>query len=579
MSPETPPPVPPSPGESNELSPLPEAVPTTDPPSEDLKWDGDNRNPPKQLKLPGWLSRGLNWMDQRMNPIVVKEVRQAVRSRFVVGTLMTLLVVLVVIVGIVIASLSLSNRFTNTDNGAELFFVVLAILAGFTAFFVPLYTGVRFHSERNDSNTDLLFITTIKPRTIINGKVQIGIMLLMLLFSLCLPFMTFSYLLQGIDLPTIFCIITVAFAGIVALIYLMLFIACIPSGRLIKILFGLAGLGAIGMMFGMILTVSRVTINTGIVDLFSQPEARIAITIMAVVYLLACLIVHVSCVAIISSINSNRMLPVRVTLVFAWTLLLGVMLYFYRDMPGEAMFLFLTCGLGIAGVILMAAICEREEIGPRVKQQVPRNPLLRALAFPFYTGSFRGIFLAVMVAGATIPIWHHYYHKRAMLVPLAKGHIHPLAQRAIDYLESMTPWSILCLYVLAYGLTAIWLRRKLLARRLPGGHTWALCGLMISAGVLVPLFAGFFIGAHRFSDPLAWHLGAVFDVASEKRAVMHLTFVSAWLGLMLLLHLNWIRRQIHEFAPPPRSRPVPSDPDPDSDPPPPTESGSIPQST
>ena len=77
--------------------------------------------------------------------------------------------------------------------------------------FVPLYAGVRLSLERNDANIDLLFVTTITPGAIIRGKYLTAMALTLLIFSACMPFITFTYLLRGIDLPTIFYCLAVGF--------------------------------------------------------------------------------------------------------------------------------------------------------------------------------------------------------------------------------------------------------------------------------------------------------------------------------------------------------------------------------
>ena len=80
--------------------------------------------------------------------------------------------------------------------------------------FVPLYAGVRLSLERNDANIDLLFVTTITPGAIVRGKYFAAMALTLLIFSACMPFMMFTYLLRGIDLPTIFYLLAMRLHGL-----------------------------------------------------------------------------------------------------------------------------------------------------------------------------------------------------------------------------------------------------------------------------------------------------------------------------------------------------------------------------
>ena len=77
---------------------------------------------------------------------------------------------------------------------------------------MPFYAGLRLSLERNDANIDLLFITTIRPAGIIRGKYFSAMALTLLIFSACMPFMVLTYLLGGVDLPTIFLLLAISYA-------------------------------------------------------------------------------------------------------------------------------------------------------------------------------------------------------------------------------------------------------------------------------------------------------------------------------------------------------------------------------
>ena len=138
----------------------------------------------------------------QVNPIVVKEFRQAVQSRLVIAVLiLSLLINLVVVGGYVMFS---PDADTSMQGGQTVFMALLTILHLTCLIFVPLYAGVRLSLERGDANIDLLFVTTITPGAIIRGKYLAAMALTLLIYCACLPFLTLTYLLRGIDLPTIF---------------------------------------------------------------------------------------------------------------------------------------------------------------------------------------------------------------------------------------------------------------------------------------------------------------------------------------------------------------------------------------
>ena len=98
------------------------------------------------------------------NPIVVKEMKQAVQGKFVSSLLLLLLAVQLLVVGTwVLMTPDVARRF---DTGAGMFMTLEGLLLGICILFIPSYTGIRLISERSPADMDLLFITTISPRAI-----------------------------------------------------------------------------------------------------------------------------------------------------------------------------------------------------------------------------------------------------------------------------------------------------------------------------------------------------------------------------------------------------------------------------
>ena len=149
----------------------------------------------------------LQRIDDAFNPIVVKELRQAVQGKFVAAVLIVLLIIQLTAVGLIIIN---SRDISTTYNaGRDAFMILQSIMLGICLLFVPAYTAFRLGSERSDSNVDLLFITTIRPRAIIGGKIFASLAITVLIFSACMPFMVFTYWLRGIDLPSIFVLMAI----------------------------------------------------------------------------------------------------------------------------------------------------------------------------------------------------------------------------------------------------------------------------------------------------------------------------------------------------------------------------------
>ncbi|MBC8094767.1 MAG: hypothetical protein H7Y43_03035, partial [Akkermansiaceae bacterium] len=91
-----------------------------------------------------------HWREWEFNPVVVKELRQSVRSWAVTGMLLLFLAVLFCTA----LALLISQSFETTVDqrlGGQIFQVFTGILTGASLLFIPLYVGVRLAAERQDS--------------------------------------------------------------------------------------------------------------------------------------------------------------------------------------------------------------------------------------------------------------------------------------------------------------------------------------------------------------------------------------------------------------------------------------------
>ncbi|HWC76488.1 MAG TPA: hypothetical protein VG778_03450, partial [Blastocatellia bacterium] len=255
-------------------------------------------------------------LDDRFNPIVVRELRQAVQGKFVAAVLLVLLVVQLAAIGLyIINSRDISTRF---DAGRDAFMMLQSILLGICLLFVPAYTAFRLGSERSDTNVDLLFITTIRPRSIIGGKIFAALVITVLIFSACMPFMVFTYWLRGIDLPTIFVMLAFSFLVVAATIQLATFIAAIPANRVFKILLGVLALCMLPQILVVTISGSFALIGLGIgTQLNSWTFWGPALAVLLILLALIGLLFFMS-VALITPVSANRALPVRVYFMTSW---------------------------------------------------------------------------------------------------------------------------------------------------------------------------------------------------------------------------------------------------------------------
>lgn len=169
------------------------------------------------------------------NPIFVKEMRQAVRGRWVLTMFLSALSVMFAL----FAWLLLAADFTRPQLGRELFMALLGTLTLFTGLCVPGWSGARMLQERDDAEgVDLLYYTPMSTEEILQGKLLSNVALTAVFFSAGAPFLSVTPLLRGVDVPTVIQVTGLSFLTVVVLGQAALVVASLPIHRAWKIVVG-----------------------------------------------------------------------------------------------------------------------------------------------------------------------------------------------------------------------------------------------------------------------------------------------------------------------------------------------------
>ncbi|HHY86875.1 MAG TPA: hypothetical protein GYA07_15265 [Verrucomicrobia bacterium] len=509
--------------------------------------------------IDGMVQRLRNWREWELNPIVVKELRQAVRSWSVTGMLLLFLSVLFC-TGLVMILGHALDVHANQRLGANVFQAFIVILTFSSLVFIPLYVGTRLAAERQENNLDLLYITTLTPHRIIRGKFFCGAYMAVLFFSACMPFMAFTNLLRGIDLPTVGFILVCLFLVVCAAVQCAIFIACLPVSKLFKILLGLGGFIVLNMVSGMLNAIFYTLMQSGIVSMsggvagvhasstFWTGFATAAGVILAVVVLL-----YYMSVALISPPSANRAFALRVYITVVW-LLSGILSLYRVSISSNSELILpwaITTFFLLSGA-LVVVISNNDELSVRVRRRIPSRAFLRILAFLFYNGAAGGLVWVALLLSLTAMV--------TMVV---------LDSRPSGWRE-LAAGAATVLYLFAYALTALLIHRKFFSRR-PAKLAGILMVFLAGAWALLPNMVLFFLGrltTHSF-DTL--QPGSIFNVWLARgfdSVLLHLNCGAAWLLLMLVLNARWFLRQLNHFQPVEAGAPA-AQPPPAPAPPPP----------
>lgn len=477
-------------------------------------------------------------LDDAMSPVVVKELRQAVRGRFIVLVLMAFLAIQLVTLGI--ALLVGADQAAMADSmamGRTTFLWLLGFLLGTCLLCIPLYTGIRLGVERSDSDVDLLFITTIKPRAIIFGKVTSSMLLTFLIFASSLPFMVFTYFLRGIDIPSIFILLAMGLLAIVVMVCLAIMLATLPVSRPFKIIIGLnfafGGLPALPILMGL----SFEFLQAGGGSRITTANFWIGVGITLVFTASACALMLAISIASVTPPAANRAKPVRIALLLQWLVTLAGAGYLsLRASDGGPLIAWMFAQLALLTITTIAATSERHQLGTRVTNEVPENPLARAAVFPFFSGSASGLVWSALMILATIGV----------VTPIA-GFVLPSVSSS-HFREAMLWVGDYAIYLFGFVLTAMAIRDFGPFTRIPQSRTWTLVVLLMLMSAFIPV-AGFILfgGKTPFGKEMTiWMLASPVPNPDEPQ-IARFVFGGIWLAVLLLMRRNWFAERFANF--------------------------------
>jgi hypothetical protein len=490
----------------------------------------------------------LDRLGDTINPIVVKELRQAVQSRFVVAVLLVFLLVQLLFMGIYLMVQSLNGSLYAADfqAGRRVFAVLQGILLGTCMLCIPAYSGFRLAAERSDFHVDLFYVSALRPRAIVAGKLVAALVLTILIFSACTPFMAFTYFLRGLDLTSIFFIIAVDFLAVAVTATAALFIAVVPAGRVFKVLLGVVAVVLGATAFGYALVGTILLLDGRLPALMAGPDFWAMCLAAGLVALGIGLLLYTATVGLLSPPSGNRTLPIRVA-VTVFCLASGPLLVWCAASIDATwpLGVWLNSVDGVIAVCLIIAISEREQWGPRIARAIPRRWWQRPLAFLFFSGAAGGLAWACLLYGVC---WLAGYLAATWLeATLSLGS--EMSQTAMAASAGQFG------YDYCYSLTALFLRRTLI--RVPIAYTWVLALALALLGGGLPYLLTFlvFYRDWDFWTVYPWLLtdqvAGAYLIEEDRfgAGTVVLLTVAGWAAVVTILNASWFIGQVRRFRP------------------------------
>ncbi len=429
------------------------------------------------------------WSD-RLSPILVREVQQQVKGRMFALTVFGALLV-VVIIAIVVAS-----EYADGDTtGRGAFDAGLATLAPLLLFVVPMQAYQSMQAELRGGMIEQLLLTELRPLRIVLGKLGAAMVQFVVYVSVIAPLLATSYLLRGVDLPTIalslgfalvFCVAATSFAVAAALQGTM------PAMRPIANLGMAFGLGMASMaMLGYIGSGSYLR-DVGWM-LRSSEFAEIA-SFLLLLATAATILLSLVAQAFLAHAFENRSTGFRVYLLGSVPLWFGWIHLFVSAGSRDDVICLTAWLLTLLGCVFGVFLTtEQHRLSPRVRAHVPRSRLSALVVAPLLPGRDRGmlclVLFFVLLGAVSVAIW-----------PAAGGFTR--MNRMFAVLTGCA-----ASYAMIFLSLAKWTRGHLPAT-VQGNHLARfLVPILILAGSVLPLLFDVLVNGHVRE----WHWGHVLN--------------------------------------------------------------------
>jgi hypothetical protein len=351
----------------------------------------------------GPLARLWARVDDRLNPILVKEVRQSLRGRYFRN-----LFWLTVVAATGISVLRILAHAPGVPDfignlGPTFFIANFAVMTFAVNVFVPFWAFQSMGGEWEENTYDLLVISNLRPRQLIVGKTLAATVQAMLFFSAFAPFLVSTFLIGGVDLLSIAVVLAGTLCLSVALSMLAIAAASFGRSRFARATLAVLLIGTL-IWLGAGSTIAGATLIQEPEILRSRGFSVVAVFFATILPLAAAIGFAVGC-ARLAHEHENRSTVLRAIVAASVLALLGWGVYGATLPVGsspELLWVALSVAMTVAIVPFLFFATETEPLGRRVRRQVPKSKALALLALPFLPGGGRGIWLYLATAAACL---------------------------------------------------------------------------------------------------------------------------------------------------------------------------------
>ena len=332
----------------------------------------------------------------KVNPILLRELRRLARNGFAVTVVSLFLVAL-----FVCAVLLLGEAVRNNGRADAAWCYVGFVLLGASVMVgaIPFLVFLRHAAQSRLDRDDLIFLTGLKPRQIVDGMALSGFIGALLLLSVTLPVLVLGLLVAAADLVYI-----LGFAALLTLLsacanYAAVACASMRESTAIRCL----SLGLTAVPFAIaILILSIAGGEIARTSSFIDDDL-----LLAVLYMVACvvaggLVARSVAIGELAPESTNRHFAFHVSIPIAWTILTGAEFGIGTLIDEDLIEVFEYMKIIALWAMMLVAACSAPLRSAAVWRRMKEDRPWRGLRHVFYSGGERGMAICLALTGLTL---------------------------------------------------------------------------------------------------------------------------------------------------------------------------------
>ena len=505
-----------------------------------------------------------------INPVLLKELRQMVRSRSLVVSLLFFLGALMAMTAGMLALASSSAAKAAVPDGLPVgmicFFIVYGLLAFITTLVIPFSVLNRIAREREPGRADLQYSTPLPPRSFVDGKALCGAVTGAFFVFASLPFLLLSYLLRGVGLGMIAgaAISSVLGAGILS--YVAILFGATKWSPLAKrvaffftLYFGAGNFGS-GIFAFFAISSFAAAASSGTMAapssfgmLFSTPNALSLVALVCVVCFAITWYVRAFAISLLTPVNFNRSRPVRQAETVIWLIMLALVAFaVLASDDGTPLIFWAGFGALFFGVRLLMSVSTPRGYSRRVRSEISNVRLRRVFQYPIFDGGENGVVFHLLMGLATLAA-------ATALRPFAQVETIPPGAKTIGQTgEVLCVIAVFWLYLAFFALLcrAIWCR--FLVGRVRPARTGLVAFVLFGLASVVPsLFVAMDVAKEAYdTSAVSGALGVFGNAAGAAYGLFenipqaiwrHLLFSTIAFIVSVALWLPALLRSVRDF--------------------------------